>query len=68
MNVGILRYHKAGAAITDDLSPADIILGIKEVPVSALIPNKTYLFFSHTHKGRTLENMPMLQAIVDRVR
>ena len=45
-------YLKAGAEITDDLSNADIILGVKEVEISKLIENKTYLFFSHTSKVR----------------
>ena len=35
-------YLKAGAEITDDLSNADIILGVKEVEISKLIKNKTY--------------------------
>ena len=41
---------KAGAQITDDLSSADIIFGVKEVDISTLIKDKTYLFFSHTSK------------------
>jgi len=44
------NYLKAGAQITDDLSSADIIFGVKEVEISTLIKNKTYLFFSHTNK------------------
>ena len=43
-------YLKAGAQITDDLSSADIIFGVKEVNISTLIKDKTYLFFSHTSK------------------
>jgi len=43
-------YLKSGAKITDDLSSADIIFGVKEVEISTLIKNKTYLFFSHTSK------------------
>jgi len=43
-------YLKAGAQITDDLSSADIIFGVKEVDISTLIKDKTYLFFSHTSK------------------
>jgi len=46
------NYLKAGAQITDDLSSADIIFGVKEVEISTLIKNKTYLFFSHTNKVR----------------
>ena len=49
-------YLKAGAEITDDLSNADIILGVKEVEISKLIENKTYLFFSHTSKVRQYIN------------
>jgi alanine dehydrogenase len=45
-------YLKAGAQITNDLSSADIIFGVKEVDISALIKDKTYLFFSHTSKVR----------------
>jgi len=45
-------YLKAGAQITDDLSSADIIFGVKEVKLSTLIKDKTYLFFSHTSKVR----------------
>jgi len=59
------QYVKAGAQISEDISSADVILGIKEVPIDKLIPNKTYMFFSHTHKG-TPKNMPMLQAILDK--
>ena len=43
-------YIKAGAQITDDLNLADIIFGVKEVEISTLIKDKTYLFFSHTSK------------------
>ncbi|KAJ1679092.1 hypothetical protein EV182_002744, partial [Spiromyces aspiralis] len=57
-------YLKAGATITEDLSQADIILGIKEVPIDKLIPNKTFMVFSHTHKGQDY-NMPTLKAITD---
>jgi len=45
-------YLNAGAEITDDISNADFIFGVKEVDISALVENKTYLFFSHTSKVR----------------
>ena len=45
-------YLKAGAQIMDDLSSANIIFGVKEVELSTLIKDKTYLFFSHTSKVR----------------
>ena len=43
-------YLKVGAQITDNLSSSDIIFGVKEVDISTLIKDKTYLFFSHTSK------------------
>jgi len=45
-------YFKAGAKIEEDISQSDIIFGVKEVEISKLIENKTYLFFSHTSKIR----------------
>ena len=45
-------YFKAGAKIEENISHSDIIFGIKEVEISKLIENKTYLFFSHTSKVR----------------
>jgi len=45
-------YQKAGAQITKNLSSANIIFGVKEVDISKLIKDKTYLFFSHTSKVR----------------
>ena len=49
-------YSKAGAKIEEDISQSDIIFGIKEVEISKLIENKTYLFFSHTSKVRQYIN------------
>ena len=46
------EYLEAGAKIMDNLSSADIIFGVKEVNISTLIKDKTYLFFSHTSKVR----------------
>jgi len=45
-------YSKVGAKIKEDISYSDIIFGVKEVEISTLIENKTYLFFSHTSKVR----------------
>lgn len=49
-------YSKAGAKIEEDISHSDIIFGVKEVEISTLIENKTYLFFSHTTKVRKYIN------------
>jgi hypothetical protein len=44
------EYRDLGLEVSDDLAECDVLMGVKEVPVSQLIPNKTYLFFSHTVK------------------
>lgn len=57
------EYIDAGFEVVDDVSHADILLGVKEVPIEALIPNKTYLFFSHTIKEQPY-NQKLLQAVL----
>jgi hypothetical protein len=59
------EYRSAGIEVTDDISGSDVFFGIKEVPVDALIKNKTYLFFSHTKKEQPY-NQRMFRAILDR--
>jgi saccharopine dehydrogenase (NAD+, L-lysine forming) len=56
-------YTTEGVVLTDDLSQCDFLLGIKEVPIERLLPNKTYFFFSHTIKMQP-HNKPLLQAIL----
>ncbi len=57
------EYSNAGVEVKENLDDCDILLGIKEVPVTMLIAGKTYLFFSHTKKLQPY-NQQMLQAIV----
>lgn len=59
------EYQKEGIKIVEDISAADILLGIKEVPISQLIPHKKYLFFSHTKKAQTY-NQTLFQAMMDK--
>jgi saccharopine dehydrogenase (NAD+, L-lysine forming) len=59
------EYMLAGVEVVDDISHCDILLGIKEVPVKDLLPDKTYLFFSHTKKKQP-HNQPLLRAILDK--
>ncbi len=58
------EYEQAGARIQEDLSSASIIFGIKEVPLDLILPDKVYLFFSHTIKGQKY-NMGMLQRLLE---
>lgn len=59
------EYTAAGVEVKDSVAEANILLGIKEVPVQQLIPNKTYLFFSHTRKKQPY-NQKLLQAILEK--
>lgn len=51
--------------MTESVEEADILLGVKEVPINDLSPNKTYLFFSHTIKKQAY-NRDLLRAILDK--
>ncbi len=57
-------YRALGFEVTDDVSDADVMIGVKEVPIEALIPNKHYFFFSHTIKKQPY-NRHLLQAILE---
>lgn len=59
------QYQEKGFEITTDMDSADILLGVKEVPVDALIPNKKYFFFSHTIKKQPY-NRKLLQAVLQK--
>lgn len=59
------EYSEQGIRLNEDLSECDIIMGIKEVNIQDLIPNKTYLFFSHTIKKQA-HNRNLLRAILDK--
>jgi alanine dehydrogenase len=59
------EYQQAGIEITEDLGNCDLLLGIKEIPISQLICNKTYLFFSHTKKKQP-NNQSLLHAMMDK--
>ncbi|MGJ8592735.1 MAG: NAD(P)-dependent oxidoreductase [Aquaticitalea sp.] len=58
-------YRNAGFTVTDDVSDADIMIGVKEVPLDNLIPNKKYFFFSHTIKKQPY-NRKLLKAILEK--
>lgn len=57
-------YQAEGITVVDNLENCDVIMGIKEVRVEDLIPNKTFVFFSHTIKKQPY-NRNLLKAIVD---
>ncbi|WP_417290181.1 NAD(P)-dependent oxidoreductase [Corallibacter sp.] len=58
-------YRKLGFTVTDDVSDCDVMLGVKEVPISNLIPDKKYFYFSHTIKKQPY-NRKLLQAMLEK--
>ncbi|WP_395045268.1 NAD(P)-dependent oxidoreductase [Flavobacterium sp.] len=59
------QYSDLGIEIATDMSDCDVLFGVKEVPVDALIPNKKYFFFSHTIKMQPY-NRKLLIAVLDK--
>ncbi len=59
------EYKEKNICVLEDVNNCDILLGVKEVPINSLIPNKTYLFFSHTHKKQPY-NRKLLQTILQK--
>eukprot|EP01083_Nonionella_stella_P092677 259497_1 len=59
------EYSQAGAEVSSDISEAATILGVKEFPHSSLLPDRSYVTFSHTIKAQP-ENMPFLDACLEK--
>lgn len=59
------EYFQKGISLCDDISNCDVLLGVKEVSVDALIPDKTYLFFSHTIKKQPYNKL-LLKTVLER--
>ncbi len=59
------EYEQMGIKVVDALDDRDLIIGVKEVPLDMLLPEKTYLFFSHTIKEQP-HNQKLLRTILDR--
>ncbi|MFN8180024.1 MAG: hypothetical protein U0167_18975 [bacterium] len=58
------EFRRAGAKVRPTVDGADVVLGIKEIPLAELRPGKGYFFFSHTIKGQA-HNMPMLRRMLE---
>ena len=59
------QYKEAGFEVTKDVSGAAVLIGVKEVPIDSLIPNKKYFFFSHTIKKQPY-NRKLLKAVLEK--
>ena len=59
------EYAEKGLPVVEHMETCEVLLGVKEVPIEALIPNKKYFFFSHTIKKQPY-NRELLRAILDK--
>ena len=59
------EYKDAGAKVDENLSDADVVFAVKEIPTNLFEPGKAYVFFSHTIKGQK-SNMPMLKDMMQK--
>ena len=59
------EYKAAGVEVASKMQECDVLLGVKEVPIENLIPNKKYFFFSHTIKKQSY-NRKLLRAILNK--
>ncbi len=57
------EYKELGLNLVDDVSNCDVLIGVKEVDIPALLPEKTYMFFSHTAKKQPY-NRELLQEVI----
>lgn len=59
------EYEERDVNTQVEVNDCDILMGIKEVPIDMLMPDKTYLFFSHTIKKQPY-NRKLLQAVLQK--
>ena len=57
------EFIDVGAGIKEDISDSQFVFAVKEIPIDFFVPNKTYIFFSHTIKGQSY-NMSMLKRMM----
>lgn len=59
------EYLAKGLTLKEDLSDCDVLIGVKEVKIEKLIPNKKYMFFSHIAKKQPY-NKPLIKAFINK--
>ena len=59
------EYKTAGLKMSSNMEQCDVLIGVKEVPIDALIPDKKYFFFSHTIKKQPY-NRKLLKTILEK--
>jgi len=61
------EYRYLDLTMKEDLSDCDILLGIKEVDYSTLLPDKTYMFFAHVGKKQPHNQKLMREIVKNRI-
>ncbi|MEP5340524.1 MAG: NAD(P)-dependent oxidoreductase [Algibacter sp.] len=59
------EYQASGLEVSENILDCEVMIGVKEVPIEALIPNKKYFFFSHTIKKQPY-NRKLLKAVLEK--
>lgn len=59
------EYRTKGLEVSDEMESCEVLLGVKEVPIDALVPYKKYFFFSHTIKKQPY-NRRLLKAVLEK--
>jgi alanine dehydrogenase len=62
------EYAAQGLELSENLGKCDVLLGVKEVTLDALLPEKTYFFFSHTAKQQPYNRDLLREVIRKRIR
>ena len=57
------EYKALNIEVASKMKECDVLLGVKEVPIEYLVPNKKYFFFSHTIKKQSY-NRKLLKAVL----
>ena len=58
------EYSYLNQNLKEDLSDCDILIGVKEVDITTLIPDKKYIFFAHVAKKQPY-NRKLLQEVLN---
>jgi len=58
------EYAQLGIEVKEDMSDCDFLMGIKEVALDHLLPNKHYLFFGHIAKMQPY-NRPLIKKMIE---
>ncbi|WP_108423288.1 NAD(P)-dependent oxidoreductase [Flagellimonas amoyensis] len=59
------EYRAKDLEVSDAVESCEVFLGVKEVPIDALVPHKKYFFFSHTIKKQPY-NRSLLKAVLEK--